>query len=208
MLRAGTTPVPDSDNSEENCSCAHLRGLDGRDGREGPPGPQGPPGRDGRDGLTGPQGPTGPPGQVQMLPGERGPKGMPGPAGPIGPVGPAGPQSGGVVYTRWGSSSCPNVSGTTLVYAGRVGGSHYTHNGGGANHLCMPLDPEYSLPYQSGVQGYAYVYGTEYESPLQGSHDHNVPCVVCLASTRETVLMLPAKTTCPTSWTQEYTKAI
>ena len=51
---AGTTPVPDTDISEENCSCAHLRGLDGRDGQEGPLGPQGPAGRDGRDGLTGP----------------------------------------------------------------------------------------------------------------------------------------------------------
>jgi hypothetical protein len=37
-----------------------------------------------------------------------------------------------------------------------------------------------------------------------GSHNHNVPCAVCLAATRETVLMLPGKTTCPTSWTREY----
>ena len=204
QLVAGTTPVPDTDISEENCSCAHLRGLDGRDGREGPPGPQGPAGRDGRDGLTGRQGPQGPPGPVQTLQGERGPTGTPGRVGPAGPVGPPGPQSGGVVYTRWGSSSCPNVSGTTLVYTGRAGGSHYTHNGGGANHLCMPLDPEYSLAYRSGVQGQAYVYGTEYEYPLQDSHDHNVPCAVCLATTRETVLMHPAKTSCPTSWTEEY----
>ena len=153
--------------------------------------------------MTGSQGPQGPPGPSQGVQGDRGLRGPPGPVGPAGPAGPPGATSGGVVYTRWGSSSCPAVSGTTLVYAGRAGGTHYTHSGGGANYLCMPLDPVYST-YQSGVRGHAYVYGTEYEYPLLGSHDHNVPCAVCLASTRETVLMLPAKTSCPTSWTEEY----
>ena len=68
----------------------------------------------------------------------------------------------------------------------------------------MPLDPEYTLPYQAGVRDHNYVYGTEYESPMQGSPDHNVPCAVCYVATRETVLMIPAKASCPTSWTREY----
>ena len=109
-----------------------------------------------------------------------------------------------MTYTRWGKSSCPNVTGTELVYTGRVGGSGYNHAGGAANHLCMPSDPEYTLPYQAGVQGQSCVYGTEYELPIQGSHNHNVPCAVCYATTCETVLMIPAKTSCPTSWTREY----
>ena len=91
-----------------------------------------------------------------------------------------------------------------LVYTGRAGGSNHVHSGGAANHLCMPLDLEYTLPYQAGVLDYTYVYGTEYEAPLQGSNNHNVPCAVCYVSTRETVLMIPAKTSCPTSWTREY----
>ena len=175
-----------------------TRGLDGRDGREGLPGP---PGRDGRDGLTGPQGPPGP---SQGAQGEQGIQGERGERGPPGPQGPPAPRSGGVVYTRWGSSSCPSVPGTRLVYAGRTAGTHYTHTGGGVNHLCMPPDPQYNLRYRSGVQGYSPLYGSEYETPVVGTDDHNVPCAVCLAATRETVLMLPAKTTCPTSWTKEY----
>ena len=123
---------------------------------------------------------------------------------PLGTVGQAESLSGGVTYIRWGKSSCPNVAGTELVYEGRAGGSHFTYVGGGANYLCMPLDPQYTLPFQAGVRDHSYVYGTEYQSPLQGSHDHNVPCAVCYASTRETVLMIPAKTSCPTSWTREY----
>ena len=132
------------------------------------------------------------------MPGPRGPQGQ---KGEQGVAGPPGPRNGGVVYTRWGKSSCPNVTGTTLVYAGRVGGTRWNHKGGAANHLCMPDDPDY-LSYQPGVQGHSYVYGAEYETvgaPLSAVHDHNVPCAVCYASTRVAVTMIPAKTRCPSN---------
>ena len=70
-------------------------------------------GRDGRDGVPGPRGPQG----------QRGDQGV---------AGPPGPRNGGVVYTRWGKSSCPNVTSTTLVYAERVSGTRFTHKGGTA----------------------------------------------------------------------------
>ena len=199
----GTTPG--AVTSPEPSACAGVRGLDGRDGRDGSPGPQGPPGRDGRDGQTGPPGEPGQNIGVTGPQGDPGVAGSPGLTGPTGLTGPPGPRSGGVVYTRWGSSFCPSVSGTRLVYSGKTGGSWYTHTGGGANYLCMPDDPQYTLPYRSGVQGYARIFGTEYENPIRGTQDHNAPCAVCLATSRETVLMIPAKTTCPTSWTTEYT---
>jgi hypothetical protein len=70
----------------------------------------------------------------------------------------------------------------------------------------MPTVAEYSedLAYRSGVDGHAYIYGTEYESPLRGTHDYNVPCAVCHVSIRPTVMMLPAKYSCPSNWTMEY----
>jgi len=104
-------------------------------------------------------------------------------------------QGGGKLY------SCPNISGTELVYAGRAGGTHYNNVGGAANYLCMPDDPDY-LRYDPGVQGYNYVYGVEYETsgqPLSAVNEHNVPCAVCYASTRVAVTMIPAKTRCPDS---------
>ena len=155
-----------------------LRGRDGRDGRDGVPGPRGPQGQRGDQGQKGDQGIVGSPG----------------------------PRNGGVVYTRWGKSTCPSVSGTTLVYAGRTGGTWYQHKGGAVNYLCMPDDPDY-LSYQPGVQGYNYVYGAEYHTaggPLQAVTQHNVPCAVCYASTRVAVTMIPAKTQCPSTWTLEY----
>ena len=115
-------------------------------------------------------------------------------------------KSGGAIYTRWGKSSCPHVEGTQIVYSGVTGGTYYNQRGSGANYLCMPKDPEYSphLKYRPGANGHALVYGTEYELPLQGSQDHDVPCAVCHVSTRPTVLMIPAKASCPPTWTREY----
>ena len=194
-----------------------LPGHPGAPGKKGIPGPQGPtgsagskgypgekgeqglPGSDGRDGANGSPGPTGPQGIT-------GPAGVPGPPGPPGvpgaPAGICGNARGGVIYTRWGNNLCPDVPGTQIVYAGKTGGSFATY-GGGANHICMPPNPNYTLQTRSGTQGYAYVYGAEYENPIVGTDDSNVPCAVCFA-TRETVMMIPAMTNCPPLWTREY----
>jgi len=114
------------------------------------------------------------------------------------------------VYTRWGRTVCPSTPGTQLLYAGRVAGSHHTERGGGANHICLPEQPQFST-YTAGTQGgRAYLYGAEYQTtgpeigPLRSVHDHNIPCAVCYASTRETVVMIPARLSCPSSWTREY----
>ena len=204
-----------------------LRGRDGRDGQDGSPGPagrdglpgpagkEGKDGRDGRDGKDGEVGETGEPG-IQGPPGPEGTQGPPGPDGIRGPPGldgirgppgPPGPGSGGVVYTRWGRTTCPDTPGTELVYAGMAGGTYYNTKGGASNHLCMPENPDY-LQYRAGVQGSSPVRGAEYQTGgnvLSSVSDHDVPCAVCLASARETVLMIPAKTQCPPSWTLEYT---
>ena len=163
-----------------------LRGRDGRDGQDGSPGPRG---RDGRDGLQGIKGMAGSPGQ-------KGDTGVPGPKGD---------GAGGVIYVRWGHNSCPK-SGAQLVYAGRAGGSHYSHRGGGGNPQCLPLDPTFYKTV-SGAQSLAYMYGAEYESanPLvSNSQDTDVPCAVCYVPTRNALYMIPAKYDCPTGWTREY----
>ncbi len=99
-------------------------------------------GRDGRDGRDGKDG-------------ERGETGNQGEPGIQGPPGPPAPPSGGVVYTRWGRTTCPDTQGTELLYEGIAGGSAHNHKGGGANYLCLPEEPEYS-DYQPG----AYIYAT------------------------------------------------
>jgi len=118
-----------------------------------------------------------------------------------------------VVYTRWGRTTCPNTTGTQLLYAGRAAGSQYSNQGGGANYLCLPEQPQYST-YTAGVQtGRAYLYGAEYRTggshpenigPLHSFADHNVPCAACYTSARGAVVMIPAQLSCPSSWTREY----
>ena len=163
-------------------------------------------GRDGRDGLQGPAGEKGEKGDTGP-PGVQGPTGLAGPPGPKGDQGlqgSAGLSTGGAIYIRWGRTTCPETPGTELVYEGLAGGSAYTHSGGGANYLCLPKIPDYLLNgLPSAVN---YLYGAEYERPVPFSNldDHNVPCSVCYVDKRASKLMIPAKITCPSSWTQEY----
>ena len=162
-----------------------LQGRDGRDGIQGPSGPPGTPGRDGINGNDGSKGDRGKPG-LQGFPG---------------------PRNGGVVFTRWGRTTCPTTNDTELLYKGKAAGSHYSETGGGANYICLPDEPEF-LSYTPGIaETQSYIYGAEYDAyggPLSPRNEHNVPCVVCYVSTRVSYLMIPAKITCPKTWTTEY----
>ena len=100
-----------------------------------------------------------------------------------------------------------------IIIAGVVGGSHYTHTGGGSNYLCLHRDPEWGPKTTSGFQSYGHLYGAEYEiysndpfskANAQSLPDNDVPCAVCLVSGRPTKLMIPARLTCPDGWTKEY----
>ena len=187
-------------------------GPPGEKGGQGTAGPSGLPGPQGPSGISGPRGPVGGKGDCGSpgLPGPQGRQGAQGAdglPGPQGEQGAQGPPTGGAVYTRWGSTSCPSGQETELVYSGRAGGSHHHKHGGAANLLCLPNDPEYST--YNGAYNWVPLRGAEYQAdggqPFHSVDDENMPCVVCYASTRDTVLMIPAKLTCPTHWTIEYT---
>ena len=96
--------------------------------------------------------------------------------------------------------------GAQRIYEGYVGGGWYHQRGNGANYLCLPKDPQYLSTTYPRWQ--SYMYGAEYETGNRifgkTTHDYNVPCAVCLAPKKSTKLMIPAKTSCPTSWTREY----
>ena len=188
------------------------KGERGIHGDAGPQGTSGPQGNSGLQGVAGPKGDMGPPGRngLRGLPGPTGPQGFQGVAGPRGEMGPPGikgakgspsPLVGGVTYTRWGKSSCR--SGVNLVYAGRTGMPKHDQ-GGGADYLCMPNNPQYSN-YIPGVQGSSHVYGVEYEDTITaGNAQHNAPCAVCNVPGKSTTIMIPARLDCPTGWTREY----
>ena len=90
-----------------------------------------------------------------------------------------------------------------------MGGSHYTHVGGGSNFLCLPVNPIFGKTV-NGNQGYSFIYGVEYEmnahAPLfpKNLQDHDAPCAVCFAESRGSHVMIPARKVCPGGWSLEY----
>ena len=95
-----------------------------------------------------------------------------------------------------------------MYSTGYVGGSHYSHKGGGSNYVCLTRDPIYEK-HQSGSYLRATIYGAEYQTYSAGIypsslHDHDVPCAVCHVTTRASQMMIPGRNVCPAGWTREY----
>ena len=113
----------------------------------------------------------------------------------------------GTAYTRWGHDSCPAPA--TLIYKGSMAGSFFSHTGSGANHLCLPFDPQYVADV-GNAGGTSRVFGSEYDgvnqinSGKQNIQDRNIPCAVCRVQMRSTGIMIPARNTCPPGWSREY----
>ena len=110
------------------------------------------------------------------------------------------------MYTHWGNNNCSDTeTDTETLYAGIIAGSYYSHFGGGANYLCLPIEGPQNLSITyNGNQ--AYLHGIESDSIIPSvDKDENVPCAVCYTPTKAVQLMIPGKTTCPSpSWTEEY----
>ena len=84
-----------------------------------------------------------------------------------------------VTYIRWGNSTCPY--GADTIYSGVAAGSWWQHEGAAVDPLCLPPNPQY-LKYHASYQGWAHLYGVEYETggtPLDHSHNRNMPCALC-----------------------------
>ncbi|KAH3825843.1 uncharacterized protein LOC127881968 [Dreissena polymorpha] len=114
---------------------------------------------------------------------------------------------GSSTYVHWGMKTCPNVTATTTLYSGQAAGSHYTHSGSG-EYICLPNDPVYGAYNQISSSTRSMMYGAEYETydnapALTNLLNHDVPCSVCLARGKTTV-MIPGRTSCYSGWTKEY----
>nr|KAG5706333.1 hypothetical protein BaRGS_026115 [Batillaria attramentaria] len=105
----------------------------------------------------------------------------------------------GSVYVRWGSQSCPG--GAENVYAGVVGGGHYSHTGAGVNALCLTKDPVYDGRSKTTMM--TYLYGAEYATTPEWRHNLDVVCAVCRVPF-ETTMMIPGTNTCLPGWTRQY----
>ena len=105
----------------------------------------------------------------------------------------------GTTYIRWGHDDCPINA--DVIYSGRVAGANHTDKGGGSNPQCLPTDPEYNDSLNT-TQKKAYMYGAQFDNSVN-ILNHDIPCALCYAN-RSTSVMIPAKFTCPSEWTNEY----
>ena len=99
----------------------------------------------------------------------------------------------GIVYTRWGESSCPGNE-TKTVFSGTLA------NTTAANYLCLPSHHVHQQVEKEPANQKDLI-RTKTTTTLYVSE---VPCSVCLALNQNTVLTVPAKVTCPLGWTREY----
>jgi len=120
----------------------------------------------------------------------------------------------GVIYVRWGRTSC-NSKTSQLIYKGYVGANWYGSTGGGANHLCLPTNPDRGSGVVAGRQesasfvgGVKYGFNGGYSNNHPFSYANNngadlteqfAPCAVCFNKKATTQYMIPAKQSCPSS---------
>ncbi|XP_067940956.1 uncharacterized protein [Watersipora subatra] len=116
----------------------------------------------------------------------------------------------GSTYVHWGRSECNGDA--ELVYSGFAAGSPTATermSGGGVQYLCLPNQPEYNrFDMSNDTLAFGWIYGAEYMSSKtkifpDEMHGQNVPCGVC-HSPRSAHMLLPARRTCPDTWTMEY----
>ncbi len=111
-----------------------------------------------------------------------------------------------MTFIRWGHKECPKIKKTRLLYYGVVAGTYYNHKGGSAEYICLPHEPKYaSKRANPNTLGHlSYLFGTEYEFPINGVHNHGAPCALCYDADDNTQVMMPAMTSCPRGWTKDY----
>ncbi|XP_052796405.1 uncharacterized protein LOC128228900 [Mya arenaria] len=112
--------------------------------------------------------------------------------------------SAGSTYIRWGRNTCPDDTGSKLVYKGFAAGPHFAHSGGGSDYLCLPEDPIFEVNQIGGAR--ELIYGAEYGTRgtfMNQLHNNDVPCAVCKTNSTN-ILMIPARKACYPGWKTEY----
>ncbi|XP_061190884.1 uncharacterized protein LOC133199001 [Saccostrea echinata] len=105
---------------------------------------------------------------------------------------------GSAVYSLWGGKVCPKHENTRTIYTGFMSSSNIkSERGDPGDFLCLPQVPEYDS--SSSVRKVF----NEHKSVVSGFTYH-LSCAVCQVQLVSSVLMIPAKVTCPADWRLEY----
>ena len=67
----------------------------------------------------------------------------------------------------------------------------------------MTSHPIFDGHKQPTLNGFAAIFGSEYDINPEPKHDHTPACAVCRAA-RSTAVTVPGTNACPAGWTREY----
>ncbi|CAC5406481.1 unnamed protein product [Mytilus coruscus] len=100
-------------------------------------------------------------------------------------------------------------NGEFSLYQSIAGGGSYAETGSGTNYLCLSHNSDQKpAQFSLGLERsnyVAHVWGAEYQFSFgMVKVDDDVPCAVCLDTTANTSLMIPAKSSCPSLWKKQY----
>ena len=116
--------------------------------------------------------------------------------------------SGPVVFTRWGSSTCPPH--TTKLYNSFMAGSSSLLRGGGYNFLCMHPEPQPPIGHDdehheesNRLRGTQYIASYDKKKPLG-----DAACAVCQDNTATAVYVQWGRTRCSNGHTTQYSGTI
>lgn len=97
------------------------------------------------------------------------------------------------------------------MYKGIAGGGDYVQPGNGANTLCLPNNPDpapwdFPTHFQNNDRAASnFIYGAEFQYTYRNiAVDDDVPCAIYSVAHASSVIIIPAKMTCPTGWSKEY----
>ena len=109
-------------------------------------------------------------------------------------AGPPGTNIGGVAFTRWGTTTCPNTEGPSCCT--RELRLELVMTKQGVRNTCAFIT----------VQSWrSYLEGISREGPTFNSMNyHDAPCAVCYAPTRIAKITVSGRIACHPSWTREY----
>ena len=91
---------------------------------------------------------------------------------------------------------------------GITGGKPHHNTEGGVNTLCLPHNPEVAPPHFPRNPNSDYVaqpHGSEYEFSYGNVFKNDdVSCAVCHVTVATSVVIIPAKSSCPRDWNMQY----
>lgn len=101
----------------------------------------------------------------------------------------------------------------TSFCSGYAAGKHFSSGGSGSNYLCLPKKPQWGKYSKGQDMSTGRIFGVEYQMTFRKHnypydkhfHGKDMPCSVCQTTGRQTVLMIPARKSCPKGWHREYT---